>query len=111
MRILRFTVAWLSLGCLGMRAADTDEERAILHSIQTLFDGMAAHDAARCKALPGNRLRPEGSLARQGPKIWELRDVALGPPEILAVGGGEVVDLCAYPLSQEGTREPHGFIL
>jgi hypothetical protein len=50
MRILRFTVAWLSLGCLGMRAADTGEEKAILAAIQTLFDGMAAHNAVMIKS-------------------------------------------------------------
>jgi hypothetical protein len=72
MRILRFTVAWLSLGCLGMRAADTGEENAILAAIQTLFDGMAAHDAVMIKSamaadarLIGVRGdRPAGNVTR-----------------------------------------------
>jgi hypothetical protein len=72
MRILRFTVAWLSLGCLGMRAADTGEEKAILAAIQTLFDGMAAHDAVMIKSamtadarLIGVRGdRPAGNVTR-----------------------------------------------
>jgi ketosteroid isomerase-like protein len=46
MRVLRFTAAWLILCCPGLPAADAGEEKAILAAIQTLFDGMAAHDAA-----------------------------------------------------------------
>jgi hypothetical protein len=50
MRIFRFTVAWLGLCCLGVRAADSGEEKAVLAAVQTLFDGMAAHDAAMIKS-------------------------------------------------------------
>jgi hypothetical protein len=62
MRILRFAVAWVGLGCLGVWAADTGEEKAILAAIQTLFDGMAAHDAAMIKSA----MTPEGRLIGVG---------------------------------------------
>jgi hypothetical protein len=55
-----------------MRAADTGEEKAILAVIQTLFDGMAAHDPVMIKSamaadarLVGVRAdRPAGNLTR-----------------------------------------------
>jgi hypothetical protein len=65
MRILRFTVAWLSLGCLGMRAADTGEEKAVLAAIQTLFDGMAAHNAAMIESVMAADARLIGARGDQ----------------------------------------------
>lgn len=72
MRTLLVAAAWLGLGCLGARAADEGEEKAVLAAIQTLFDGMAAHDAGMIKSamMPDARLigvradRPAGNVTR-----------------------------------------------
>jgi hypothetical protein len=45
MRISGRAVSLLLLGCLCLEAADSGEQKAILAAVQTLFDGMAAHDA------------------------------------------------------------------
>ena len=39
-------VALLTAACAGLQAADAGEEKAVVAAIQTVFDGMAAHDAA-----------------------------------------------------------------
>jgi hypothetical protein len=72
MRVVRFTAAWPILCCPGLPAADAGEEKAILAAIQTLFDGMATHDAARIESVmtANARLigvrgdRPAGNVTR-----------------------------------------------
>lgn len=51
-------------GCFLLTAAGADEEKAVLAAVQTLFDGMAAHDAAMIKSA----MTPDAKLvgARQG---------------------------------------------
>lgn len=85
---IRFrTVALLCLGCLCLGAADTGEEKAILAAVQTIFDGMTAHDAgmiasgmtadARLMAMRGDR--PGTSVARD----QFVQSVAANPARLL----------------------------
>lgn len=52
------------LGCYALAAAGNEEEKAILAAVQTVFNGMAAHDAAMIKSA----MTPDAKLigARPG---------------------------------------------
>jgi hypothetical protein len=52
------------LGCFSLGAAGTDDSRAVLAAVQTLFNGMAAHDADMIKSA----MTPDAKLigARTG---------------------------------------------
>jgi hypothetical protein len=51
MRILWSAVAVLCAGCCSLRAADAIEEKAVVAAVQTLFDGMSAHDGAKIRSV------------------------------------------------------------
>lgn len=83
----------------GLHAADSDEEKAVLATIQKVFDGMAAHDAAAIRAVMAEdaRLTPirgdrpvssvsvdqflkgiEGNQAKLLERIWDPKVMVSG---------------------------------
>ena len=44
------TLAWIVLACAVVSAAGGAEEKAVLAAVQSLFDGMSAHDAGKIQS-------------------------------------------------------------